>query len=108
MSTRFHRFRYEPIDDFHGKVYIDDKDIKCNKFDVRFRVDEIPSVKINLLGNSVIETMTAIDFSDENLLEAVKVRVHDDEFMKSLMRVIRDEYRVDLCKSGNTDDGDDG
>lgn len=111
MSINLHRFRYEPIDDLHGKVFIDDKKISCNSFDVRFRVDEVPSVKINLLGNSVIDAMAAIEFSDENLLEAVRNRIHDGEFLKSLMWMINDEYRIDRNRkreSSYTDDGPDG
>lgn len=90
MSIDLHRFRYEPIDDLHGKVYIDEKQIRTDAVDCRFRVDEVPSVKINLLGNFAIETMAAIGFSDETLLEMVKERLSDIEFRKEIEWMIKD------------------
>ncbi len=90
-----HRFRYEPIDDFHGAVYIDDKKVRANAVDVRFRVDEIPSVKISLLGNSEIDTMAEIQFTDENLLSMVRRRIHDEEFLRELVEVVKEELGDD-------------
>ena len=85
------RFRYEPIDDFHGAVYIDDKKVRANAVDVRFRADEIPSVKISLLGNSEIDTMAEIHFTDENLLLMVRRRIQDEEFLRELVEVGKEE-----------------
>lgn len=86
-----HRFRYEPIDDFHGRVYIDDKKVRVNELDVRFRVNEVPSVKMNLIGNFEIDTLAQIQFSDENLLLMVRKKMHDEEFLKKLVEVVKEE-----------------
>lgn len=89
-----HRIRYVPTGEFSGELYIDEKKVKAAAADVSLRAGEIPRVEVRLLGQPEMDMQAEIGLTDEEVIGMVRRRLKDSEFLKQLMWMIRDEYRI--------------
>lgn len=89
-----HRIRYVPTGEYSGELYIDEKKVKADAADVSLRAGEIPRVEVRLLGQPEMDLQAEIGLTDEEVIGMVRRRVKDSEFLKQLMWMIRDEYRI--------------
>lgn len=92
-----HRFRIVPTGDTTCETYIDDKKVRCRSIDVRYRIDEIPTVDIDVIGTSELDVQAEVNMystdaiGNSQLLEIVAKRFEQPEFLLGLKRKL-DEW----------------
>ena len=83
------RFKIEPLGDGAYRTWIDDKHVRCREVDVRFRMDEIPTVRVDLVAAGEMDLECELELSDRNLLEMVEKRIGDWVFQESLKELMK-------------------
>lgn len=85
-----HRFKTVPTGETTCEVYIDEKKVRCRTIDVRYRLDEVPMVNIDLLGIPDLDIKADINaysstlIGNEQLLDIVAERFSQPEFLLEL------------------------
>lgn len=70
------------------RVEIGGKRVSCRGLDIRMRVDEVPTIVVDLNALPDMEIEGVIDLSDRNLMRMIERRLGDKDFCDKVWKMI--------------------
>lgn len=94
-----HKFKVEPTENGGLATYIDDKKVKLCAVDVRLRINEVPTVKIELAAMPDLECECILDLTDDEIFYMVKDKMDKNpEFRMKIFHEIKELQQRDDAK----------
>lgn len=71
------------------RVYLDGKEVGYTALDLRMRPDEYPSIRLETVGEPLIDSKCVATMTDSQLLEAIEARLKEDpKFSREIRKVV--------------------
>lgn len=94
-----HKFKAKMLENGCVETFIDDKKVRLSTCDVRFRPDEVPTVKAEFMSGGEIECQCMLDLTEDEIFHMVKDKmIKDPVFRMRVLKKAKELEQADQAK----------